>query len=133
VVRGLSVVQGDAERDLGEFPSGAFDYVVFSRTLQHLRDPASGACASCAHRRTRRRCFDQQRRALGQARRAHHQGRLGPSEHLQRYSVRDFAELAREMRSASSAPCRSRAVTPARRSPRPSGARIGSAKKPSSC
>ena len=39
VVRGLSVVQGDAERDLSEFPSGAFQYVVLSRTLQELRRP----------------------------------------------------------------------------------------------
>ncbi|HVK79742.1 MAG TPA: methionine biosynthesis protein MetW [Verrucomicrobiae bacterium] len=37
--RGLSVVQGDADRDLSAFPSGSFEYVVFSRSLQRLRDP----------------------------------------------------------------------------------------------
>src|SRR5262245_16319576 len=34
VKRGLSVVQGDAERDLAEFPSASFHYVVLSLTLQ---------------------------------------------------------------------------------------------------
>ena len=32
--QGLSVVQGDAEDDLGNYPSGAFDYVVLSETIQ---------------------------------------------------------------------------------------------------
>lgn len=36
---GLSVVQGDAERDLGFYPDDSFDYVVLSRTLQAVRDP----------------------------------------------------------------------------------------------
>lgn len=39
VSRGLSVVQADAERDLAEYPSGAFDYVILSHTLQSLRRP----------------------------------------------------------------------------------------------
>lgn len=39
VRNGLSVVQGDAERDLGFYPDGSFDYVVLSRTLQAVRDP----------------------------------------------------------------------------------------------
>lgn len=39
VRNGLSVVQGDAERDLGFYPEGSFDYVVLSRTLQAVRDP----------------------------------------------------------------------------------------------
>ncbi|HEX8902387.1 methionine biosynthesis protein MetW [Vitreimonas sp.] len=39
VKRGLSVVQGDADHDLTAFPSASFEYVVFSRTLQRLRDP----------------------------------------------------------------------------------------------
>jgi methionine biosynthesis protein MetW len=39
VVRGLSVVQGDAESDLGEFPSAAFNYVVLSHTLLSTRQP----------------------------------------------------------------------------------------------
>lgn len=97
--RGLSVVQGDAERDLGEFPSGGFDVVVFSRTLQALRRPEAAlkhaarigervivSIVNAGHWRTRTNL------AL--------RGRLGRADDhvLHRYSVRDFADLAREMR-----------------------------------
>jgi methionine biosynthesis protein MetW len=37
--QGLSVVQGDAEVDLPDYPSGAFDFVILSQTLQAFRDP----------------------------------------------------------------------------------------------
>ncbi len=40
VSHGLSVVQGDADSDLADYPEYAFDYVVLSRTLQATRDPA---------------------------------------------------------------------------------------------
>lgn len=97
VVRGMSVVQGDAERDLGEFPSGAFDFVVFSHTLQHFRRPQAalkqagriGAQVIVSIANAGR--WDKHTQLLMQ-------GRLGSSELLQRYSVRDFADLAREMR-----------------------------------
>lgn len=39
LARGLAVVQGDADRDLEQFPSAAFDYAVLSQTLQAVRDP----------------------------------------------------------------------------------------------
>ncbi len=39
VARGLSVVQGDAEIDLADYPEGAFDYAVLSHTLQVTHDP----------------------------------------------------------------------------------------------
>ena len=39
VARGLSVIQGDADTDLGEYPTGAFDYAILSLTLQATRDP----------------------------------------------------------------------------------------------
>ena len=39
LARGLSVMQGDADSDLGEFPSEAFDYAVLSQTLQAVRQP----------------------------------------------------------------------------------------------
>ena len=39
VTRGLSVVQGDADQDLADFPADAFDYVILSHTLQSLRQP----------------------------------------------------------------------------------------------
>lgn len=36
---GLSVIQGDADSDLADYPSNAFDYVVLSKTLQATYDP----------------------------------------------------------------------------------------------
>src|SRR3981081_125401 len=39
VRHGLSVIQGDADRDLEAFPNGAFDVVVLSQTLQATRQP----------------------------------------------------------------------------------------------
>jgi len=36
---GLSVVQGDADADLANYPEQAFDYVVLSQTLQATRNP----------------------------------------------------------------------------------------------
>lgn len=39
VAQGLSVIQGDAETDLKDYPPGAFDYVILSQTLQAMREP----------------------------------------------------------------------------------------------
>jgi methionine biosynthesis protein MetW len=39
VGHGLSVIQGDADRDLEAYPTGAFDVVVLSQTLQATRRP----------------------------------------------------------------------------------------------
>ncbi len=39
VTRGLSVVQGDADTDLDEYPSGVFDIVILSQTIQTTRNP----------------------------------------------------------------------------------------------
>jgi methionine biosynthesis protein MetW len=39
LARGLSVVQGDADHDLDDFPTGAFHYAVLSQTLQAVRSP----------------------------------------------------------------------------------------------
>jgi methionine biosynthesis protein MetW len=39
VSRGLSVVQGDANRDLADYPDDAFDYAVLSQTLQTAERP----------------------------------------------------------------------------------------------
>lgn len=38
VARGLSVIQGDADSDLGQYPSRSFDYVVLSHTIQATRN-----------------------------------------------------------------------------------------------
>jgi methionine biosynthesis protein MetW len=39
VARGLSVVQGDADRDLADYPDASFDYAILSQTLQTTRAP----------------------------------------------------------------------------------------------
>ena len=39
VSHGLSVIQGDADTDLNDYPSDTFDYVVLSQTLQATRNP----------------------------------------------------------------------------------------------
>ncbi len=39
VSAGLSVIQGDADTDLNDYPDAAFDYVVLSQTLQAMRAP----------------------------------------------------------------------------------------------
>ena len=39
VARGLSVIQGDADRDLADYPDGAFDYAILSLTIQATRQP----------------------------------------------------------------------------------------------
>ena len=39
LARGLAVVQGDADRDLADYPDDAFDYAILSQTLQTVRDP----------------------------------------------------------------------------------------------
>jgi methionine biosynthesis protein MetW len=39
VARGLSVVQGDADTDLKDYPDAAFDVVILSQTLQATRNP----------------------------------------------------------------------------------------------
>ena len=39
VARGLAVMQGDADTDLGEYPTGAFDVAILSQTIQATRSP----------------------------------------------------------------------------------------------
>lgn len=39
VSRGLSVIQGDAEADLFDYPDHAFDYVILSQTLPDMHEP----------------------------------------------------------------------------------------------
>lgn len=39
VSHGLSVIQGDADTDLADYPDDAFDYVILSQTLQATRQP----------------------------------------------------------------------------------------------
>jgi len=37
--RGLTVIEGDAEKDLSQFPDGSFDFVILSQTLQAFLNP----------------------------------------------------------------------------------------------
>src|SRR5689334_8647219 len=39
VARGLAVIQGDADRDLADYPDAAFDYAILSLTIQATRHP----------------------------------------------------------------------------------------------
>lgn len=39
VARGLAVIQGDADRDLPDYPDDAFDYAILSLTIQATREP----------------------------------------------------------------------------------------------
>ena len=37
--KGLTVIEGDAEKDLVQFPDGSFDFVILSQTLQAFLSP----------------------------------------------------------------------------------------------
>lgn len=100
VTRGLSVVQCELESGLADFPTGAFDFVVFAHTLQGLHDPHWAlrearrvgervivSIANAAHWRARRRLLFAGRMLSG----AH-----GAIAHP--WSIRDFAALARAAR-----------------------------------
>jgi len=41
VARGLAVIQGDADRDLADFPSNGFDYAILSQTIQAMPRPGA--------------------------------------------------------------------------------------------
>lgn len=105
VVRGLSVVQGDAETDLAEFPSGSFDAVVFSHTLTQLARPRealrqAGRVGERVIVSIRNAAFWRKRYQLATSGRTPPlRGASWADGELERpLSVRDFAALAREMR-----------------------------------
>ena len=39
VKKGLTVIEGDAEKDLAQFPNNSFDFVILSQTLQAFLNP----------------------------------------------------------------------------------------------
>ena len=39
IAKGLTVIEGNAEKDLAQFPDKSFDYVVLSQTLQAFLNP----------------------------------------------------------------------------------------------
>ena len=104
VARGLSVIQGDADRDLADYPDGAFDYAILSLTIQATRQPQDRAGAAAAHRPQRHRVVPQLRPLAG-AGAAAFTGRMpvtenlpdawyvSPNAHL--CTIKDFANLCR--------------------------------------
>ena len=98
IARGLSAAQGDADRDLADFPSGTFDVVIFSHALQHLDDPR--AALKQAARIGARVIVSIRNAAYGPARlKLALGGRTANWDHLHRAaSVRDIAELAQACR-----------------------------------
>jgi len=107
VGRGLAVVQSEAERDLAAFPSGSFKYVILSRTFQSLEHPREVlrqaarigdrvivSIANFAHWRARMEFLQK-----GHIPRPQMQAPdWADSDILRPCSIRDFAELARDMR-----------------------------------
>ena len=105
VARGLSVIQGDADRDLADYPDGAFDYAILSLTIQATRQPKTVLRASAAHRPQRHRLVSQLRSLAGARRGSLFTGRMpvtenlpdawyvSPNAHL--CTIKDFADLCR--------------------------------------
>ena len=60
VARGLSVIQGDADRDLDNYPDQAFDYAILSLTIQATRQPKT-VLKIFAHRAARDRVVSELR------------------------------------------------------------------------
>ncbi|HYD89420.1 MAG TPA: methionine biosynthesis protein MetW [Vitreimonas sp.] len=97
VSRGLSVVQGDAERDLDAFPTAAFDYVIFSHALMKLQRPQ--AALKTAARVGERVIVSINNAGHWRARTKHmFSGRLAAWADDAPCTVRDFAEMARSLR-----------------------------------
>lgn len=107
VAKGLSVVQGDADRDLKDYPDSAFDYVILSKTIQAVRHPravlkelmrigdrAIVSLPNFGHWRVRAQLFASGRMPNTSSLPT----RWCETENLHLCTVRDFAELARELR-----------------------------------
>ena len=45
IARGLSVLQGDLNREVDDYPDCTFDYVILSQTLQQVFEPARLLCS----------------------------------------------------------------------------------------
>ncbi|GAM98355.1 methionine biosynthesis protein MetW [alpha proteobacterium U9-1i] len=106
VSRGLSVVQGDADRDLKDYPSAAFDYVILSKTIQAVRHPRSVlkelarigervivSFPNFGHWRVRTQLLTRGRMPVT----GNLPARWWETDNLHLCTVRDFAELATEL------------------------------------
>lgn len=105
VTQGLSVIQGDADTDLKDYPDQAFDYVVLSQTLQATWDPkgvlshmlrigrhAIVSFPNFAHWRVRWQLVTQGRMPVTGV--LQHQWYDTPNIHL--CTIRDFVTLCRD-------------------------------------
>lgn len=106
VAKGLSVVQGDADRDLADYPDDAFDYVILSKTIQavmhpravlkellRIADRAIVSLPNFGHWRMRTQLLFGGRMPNTPALPA----RWCDTENLHLCTIRDFAELARDL------------------------------------
>ncbi|MEI8395133.1 MAG: methionine biosynthesis protein MetW [Rhodospirillaceae bacterium] len=106
VNHGLSVIQGDADTDLKDYPSHAFDYVILSQTLQAMRAPrdvlehlvrigrrAIVSLPNFGHWRVRLWLLGTGRMPV--TRRLGHEWWNTPNIHL--CTITDFVELTKEM------------------------------------
>jgi methionine biosynthesis protein MetW len=106
VAKGLTAVQGDADQDLSAFPAAAFDYVIFSKTIQMMRRPRQVlkqaarigeriivSFANYGQLGARMRLLQQGRVSRPRGLNAH----WAESDLIHPCSVRDFAELARDL------------------------------------
>lgn len=106
VAKGLTAIQGDADVDLAAFPQGAFDYVIFSKTIQMTRRPRQVlkqaarigeniivSFANYGQLSARWRLLSQGRTARPHALAAH----WAETDLIHPCSVRDFAELAADL------------------------------------
>jgi methionine biosynthesis protein MetW len=106
VAKGLTAVQGDADHDLDAFPASAFDYVILSKTIQMMRRPRQVlkqaarigervivSFANYGQFGARMRFLQQGRVARPRGISAH----WAESDLIHPCSVRDFAELARDL------------------------------------
>jgi len=106
LARGLAVVQGDADRDLNDYPSHAFDYAILSQTLQatvaprdvldnllRIADRAIVSFPNFGHWRMRLSLLTKGRMPETQA--LPHNWSSTPNIHI--CTLRDFLILCREM------------------------------------
>ncbi len=106
VARGLSVIQGDADRDLVDYPDHAFDFVILSQTLQATYRPrevveqmmrigthAVVSFPNFAHWRIRLALGLRGRMPV--TRQLPHSWYDTPNIHF--FTIRDFVDLCREM------------------------------------
>lgn len=106
VKQGLSVIQGDADTDLRDYPSDVFDYVILSQTLQAIHKPKEvllhlvriGARAivsfpNFGHWRARWQLFGRGRTPVTDA----HPARWYDTANIHLCTIRDFVALCREL------------------------------------